>query len=161
MKKAIVMCFYFSLVCLSLAEESSSKRMAFLNIQNDLSVQQVTISKLKTWLENAGYTTTIDKDGDLEYKDKSGKGSSFVMLDKKRSFVNFRSYWRRGDMSVEELRKRANKINNEFIFIKISVEEKGASLAYDLIYTGGLNRTNFIDSFKWFLDMNDLFEHYE
>ena len=111
---------------------------------------EVNGSIIKAWLDD-DFTCKIDEDGDVFCKNSDT--SFYVILDAKRSMLCFKSTWSKpDDISVKVLKTMANEFNRDKIFVTVSVDEDGdTTVEYFMVYNGGLNRTNFIESLSWFL----------
>ena len=150
MRKALLVCMLLSLVGFAVESDAEVKQT-----KSNLEASMVTAPRLKIWLEAAKYKASIDKDGDLLCKTEDGK-SFYVILDDERQMLKFKSGWGKPkDVSIKALKNMANSFNHDKIFVNVSIDEEGdSSVEYFMVYNGGLNRTNFLESLDWFIKID-------
>ena len=116
-----------------------------------VSADDVSVYLLKRW-GSEKYGCKIDDDGDLVLNTDGGK--IFVTVQKKlkmvRIFSIFGAYEKR---SINEMIKLANRFNDKKIFLRVSINPESGSSVCDhyIVYNGGLNSTNFMETVDWFI----------
>lgn len=116
-----------------------------------VSADDVSVYLLKRWVSEK-YGCKIDDDGDLILNKDGGK--IFVTVKKKQKMVRifsiFGAYEKR---SINEMIKLANRFNDKKIFLRVSINPESGSSWCDhyIVYNGGLNSKNFIETVDWFI----------
>ena len=121
------------------------------DLPENLMPSKVSAASLKPWVEAAKYVVTIDDDGDLKCETPDNK--FFITVDSKREIIKMFALWNKPkQLDIRTMKILANDFSEDTIFAKVTVDSEGdAAVRYFMVYTGGLNRKNFMESLDWFL----------
>lgn len=116
-----------------------------------LQEKEVTLDSLINVFESAFIKT--DNKEEESFKIQGEHLNPTVLIDKNRKFVSFRIiYGLTGSISLHESLQLANKVNEEYIFIKLSAIEYEENIylesRYYMTYEEGLNAFQFINTAK-------------
>ncbi|MDZ7268380.1 MAG: YbjN domain-containing protein [candidate division KSB1 bacterium] len=118
---------------------------------NDLvTPENLSTELLKSMFDAAFMETSIDEDGDLQVRDGIGC-YVFAREDRIRLMTLFRS---KEGASRQELLEFANRVNDEYVIVRVTISNKGTvSFDYDIPVKGGITKQAVVLATKRFLSI--------
>lgn len=100
------------------------------------------------------YGCKVNEDGVLQI---NGTYKLFISIVPNIEMICFHVFFNPEDyLSISEVRKLANRFNEEYRFLRVSIDDDGSTKCdYYMIYKGGLNIINFKETIEW---MNSLID---
>lgn len=112
--------------------------------------EEVTLPRIKSFMDSAFIKAGIDKDGDLKIED--GGFKTFVKIDEDKKLITLLAAWGLKERAPELSKLRlANDLNNDLILVRFSVV-KGDTLwcDYQFHYDGGITPFAIVNNVKQF-----------